>query len=133
MEKIMVDTSAIYALLDKSDGMHEKAKNSLVNMAKEKVTLIITNFIKAESHALISSKLGHDLARKWLEKMIWPTEKITDMDEKRAVEIICYYTDKTYSFTDATTFASMERLGITRAFTYDRHFSQYGFSVCKNL
>lgn len=65
--------------------------------------------------------------------MIWPVERITEVDEKRAVEIINYYTDKTYSFTDATTFAAMERLGITRAFTFDRHFVQYGFHVWNNL
>ena len=133
MEKIMVDTSAIYALLDRSDRMHEEAKNSLIKLSKEKVITIITNFIRAESHALISSKLGHDLARKWLGKLIWPVERITEIDENRAVEIINYYTDKTYSFTDATTFAAMERLGITRAFTFERQFIQHGFGVWNNL
>ncbi len=43
------------------------------------------------------------------------------------------FTDKTYSFTDATTFAAMERLGITSAFTFDRHYIQYGFGVWNNL
>ncbi len=127
MEKIMVDTSAIYALLDRSDLMHEEAKKCFTVMAKENVTTIITNFVKAECHALISSRLGHDLARNWLRKMIWPVERITEIDEKRAMEIINYYTDKTYSYTDTTTFAAMERLGITRVFTFDRHFVQYGF------
>lgn len=31
--------------------------------------------------------------------------------------------------TDAISFVVMERLGITRAFTFDRHFEQYGFTV----
>lgn len=41
MEKIMVDTSAIYALLDRSDRMYEEAKNSLIKLSKEKVITII--------------------------------------------------------------------------------------------
>lgn len=39
------------------------------------------------------------------------------------------YTDKDFSFADAISFVVMERLGITRAFTFDRHFEQYGFTV----
>jgi predicted nucleic acid-binding protein len=31
--------------------------------------------------------------------------------------------------TDATSFAIMERLGILEAFSFDRHFRQFGFSV----
>jgi predicted nucleic acid-binding protein len=31
--------------------------------------------------------------------------------------------------TDASSFAIMDRLGITRAFTFDANFSQYGLTV----
>jgi predicted nucleic acid-binding protein len=37
------------------------------------------------------------------------------------------YGDKDFSFTDAISFGVMERLGIHVAFTFDRHFRQYGF------
>jgi predicted nucleic acid-binding protein len=48
-------------------------------------------------------------------------------DERRAREIIAQYDDKDFTLTDATSFAVMERLGITYAFTFDHHFTQYGF------
>jgi predicted nucleic acid-binding protein len=35
--------------------------------------------------------------------------------------------DKDFTLTDATSFAVMERLGITYAFTFDHPFTQYGF------
>ena len=50
-------------------------------------------------------------------------------DEQRAREIIFSQTDKNYTLTDATSFAVMERFGIGSAFTFDRHFAQYGFAV----
>lgn len=125
----MVDTSAVYALLDKSDQMHEKAKTCLSYLAQTNSKILLTNFIVAECHALLSNRLNHQIARNWLEKLCWPVERITEDDEKRATEIIISHKDKSYSYTDATTFAAMERLGLKTAFAYDNHFSQYGFEI----
>ena len=47
----------------------------------------------------------------------------------RAREIIRQYEDKSFSLTDATSFAVMERLRISYAFTFDRNFAQYGFTI----
>lgn len=49
-------------------------------------------------------------------------------DEQRAQEILFRYTDKAWSFADATSFAIMERLDIRYAFTFDSDFAQYGFT-----
>jgi uncharacterized protein len=48
---------------------------------------------------------------------------------RRGREIIYRYGDKDFTLTDATSFAVMERLAITRAFSFDHHFSQYGFTI----
>ncbi len=55
-------------------------------------------------------------------------ERILEEDERHARRILDQHDDKTYSYTDATSFAVMERLGLTDVFTFDRHFTQYGFS-----
>jgi uncharacterized protein len=50
-------------------------------------------------------------------------------DEERARQIIFQYDDKDFSFTDAISFAIMERLNLKLAFSFDRHFAQYGFTT----
>jgi len=36
------------------------------------------------------------------------------------------HTDKSYSLCDALSFVVMERLGVTEAISFDRHFREYG-------
>lgn len=127
MEIIMVDTSAIYALLDQSDNNHSVGKKILTKLSKSNIKIILTNFLVAECHALISSKLGHELARQWITNICWEIERVSEADEERAKEIIIAHADKTYSYTDATTFAVMERLGVKKCFSFDKHFTQFGF------
>lgn len=52
-------------------------------------------------------------------------ERISEEDEKTAWKIIVDFNDKEFSYVDATSFALMTRLGLTRAFSFDDHFSQY--------
>ena len=55
--------------------------------------------------------------------------RVSAGDEIRAQEILFRFTDKDFSFTDALSFAVMERLHMTQAFAFDRHFRQYGFTT----
>ena len=48
--------------------------------------------------------------------------------EKKTVwEIAEHYADSTFSLVDCTTFALMERMGITHAFGFDDHFLYYQY------
>lgn len=129
MARILVDTSAVYALLDRSDRWHEAALASLKRLRDRHAQPTLTNFIVAETHALLLSRLGAEIARNWLLTNVWSVERVSPADEERAKAIIGQYSDKTISFTDATTFAVMERLGLRSAFAFDPHFAQYGFDV----
>jgi predicted nucleic acid-binding protein len=55
--------------------------------------------------------LGAQTARDW--KQNWPIEPVSLADEEKAKAIIRRYTDKTFSYTDATSF--MERVGAREA------------------
>jgi predicted nucleic acid-binding protein len=69
------------------------------------------------------------MARDWLLNQSWPIEPVSLADEEKAKDIIRRYTDKTFSYTDATSFAVMERLGAREAFAFDPHFQQYGLKL----
>lgn len=126
---MIVDTSAIYALLDRSDANHHRAVTLLRRIRDEGRLVVLTNFIVAETHALILARLGYGPARLWLKGLRWPVERVRAEDEERARGIIFAYEDKTFSYTDATTFAVMERTGTRVAFAFDRHFLQFGFAL----
>lgn len=129
MAQGLVDTSAVYALIDRDDTYHRKAVTILRSLPRQGLTPLLTNFIVAESHALLLSRLGAETARDWLLSQIWPVESVKPQDEEKAREIIKRYTDKTFSYTDATSFAVMDRLGIEKAFAFDPHFRQYGLKL----
>ena len=129
MAQVLVDTSAIFALLDRSDVRHSPAQDVLGDLKRRRIGPLITNFIVAESHALLLNRIGASVARRWLFQNVWPIERIGEDDESRAKAILRQYTDKTFSYTDATSFAVMERLGLKAAFAFDPHFRQYGFQV----
>lgn len=45
----MVDTSAVFALLDRSDNNHRQAVRILQRLAKKKEGVLLTNYIVAET------------------------------------------------------------------------------------
>ena len=129
MARILVDTSAVFALVDRSDARHPEARAGLEYLKRRRIEPLLTNFIVAESHALLLARVGADLARRWVVGNKWPIERIGEDDETRAQAILVRFADKTFSYTDATSFAVMERLGLKRAFAFDPHFTQFGFQL----
>ena len=124
---VFVDTSAWYALVDKSDHDHRSALNSVRNLTRP---LITTNYVLDETLTLIKVKLGPRIAIEFGRKL-WNQElamriPVIKKDEQKAWDLFSAYDDKGFSFTDCTSFAVMERMKIDTAFVFDEHFTQYG-------
>lgn len=127
---IFGDTSALFGLMDRSSKAHRQVARSLQKLAEEGWSLVTSNFIVAETHALALVRLGPDRGRIFLQNIFdggVTVERVAEQDELRARHIVMTHTDKSYTYTDATSFALMERLEIATALTLDRHFEQYGF------
>ncbi|MDN5345033.1 MAG: uncharacterized protein PWQ18_1147 [Clostridia bacterium] len=131
--RILVDSSAIVALILRNDQRYTEAVKTLRYLTEKRATLVLSNFIVAETYNLIAVRAYPAKAREWLLANTWPIERVSTHDEKEARRIIEKYADKNFSYTDATSFALMVRLSFDLVFTYDRHFVQYGLSTQENL
>jgi predicted nucleic acid-binding protein len=129
---VFVDSSAYLALLAQDDEHHEEAIGLLDSLAARHYRQLTTKILLVEAHALILSTLGIKEGQAFLREMEeshTTVIRVRASDEERAREIIYRYGDKDFSLADAISFVVMERLQITHAFTFDRHFAQYGFTV----
>ena len=123
---VLWDSSAILALLDADDADHDRAVVVAERVASDRRPSFITNYIEAEAHALLLRKLGRAIAREWLLTAGLPTMRALPREEERAKAILARHTDKDWSLCDAISFAVLESRGARTAFTFDRHFRQYG-------
>ena len=123
---VLWDSSAILALLDADDADHARAVAAAREIASERRPSFITNHVEAETHALLLRKLGRGIAREWLLAGGLTVVPVLPAEEQRAKEILARHTDKDWTLCDAISFAVLDARHVTRAFTFDHHFRQYG-------
>lgn len=134
--RLFVDTSAFLAIEDKDDRNYESAsrfRNDILHGHTPYRLLYTTNYVFDETVTLIRKQLGHKAASTFGEairdskvvNMLWISQEI----DAEAWSIFKKYKDKDFSYTDCTSFATMEAEGINEIFAYDNHFSQYGFQA----
>jgi predicted nucleic acid-binding protein len=126
MKEVFVDTGAFYAALNRKDEYHQEAVQLFTRAVEGKWQLFTSNFVVAETHALVLTRLGRDLATDWLRDVPAAVVRVTEVDESKAKRIIFGYQDKEFSYCDATSFAVMERMRIREVMAFDPHFTQYG-------
>src|SRR5688572_12717258 len=131
--KVFVDSSALFALASTRDQNHSAAVRVAHRLHAERWHMFTSNFVRAEAHALILNRAGHRTADAFLVQFqaAGPTTviRVDEAAEDQALTLILRYRDKDFSFTDATSFVLMDRLGIQHAFTFDSDFRQYGMTV----
>jgi predicted nucleic acid-binding protein len=130
MEHAFVDTSAWFAYANRRDPDHARIRNVLQACAGQ---LITSNFIFDETVTLCLYRLGHQIATRVGEVLLDPTVVnlicLTPDDEHRAWSLFLARPDKTYSYTDCTSFVLMRRLGLHSAIALDVDFQREGFTL----
>ena len=127
-----VDTSAYFVLANARDVDHVATRALLQRLAIANTRFYTSNFILAETHALLLKRLNRAIAATFVGRIYASATtivRVSESDEERAWTIITQYNDKNFTFADATSFAVMERLRISHAFTLDADFRQYGFPI----
>ena len=130
MERLFVDTSAWVAFANTRDPDHRAVVRAL---RKFEGRLVTSNFVFDEVVTLSLARFGHAIAAKignvLLDADVADLVRVTADDERTAWRLFLDRADKTYSFTDCTSFTMMRRLGLTTAATLDDGFTQEGFEV----
>ncbi|MDA2939130.1 PIN domain-containing protein [Acidobacteria bacterium AH-259-A15] len=130
MRRLFVDTSAWFAFLNQADPDHERVGNFLENFEGRLVT---SNFVFDETVTLCLYRLGWKAAAKFGESLLDSATvdliRVTSEDERAAWSLFLERADKTYSFTDCTSFQLMRRLGIRKALALDTDFEREGFEI----
>ena len=129
MKRLFVDTGAWYALADRNDPDHLRVGDFL---KAQTLRLVTTNFVFDEAVTLIRYRLGFPAAKTFGEQLL--RANVTNVltvnrrDQSRAWEIFTRYRDKSFSFADCTSFATMQRLKLDSAVAIDDDFRAFGMT-----
>lgn len=125
MKKIFIDTSGWVALKNKRDGLYEKAQALNRALLLSNHSYVTTNFVLDEAYTLLLNRTDHSIAVELGEEVrsskLVTVGHISEEIEDEAWVLFKKRSDKTYSFTDCTSFAVMKRLKIKESFTDDHH------------
>jgi uncharacterized protein len=129
--EVFVDTSVLYALIDKRDSVHRAAREVVASLVQTGRRLVVSDYVVAESVNLANARGGSTVARRVLDlieqsagvRMEWIG---TDRFELTKT-FFRRHADHGYSFTDCTSFVLMRQLRLAEALTTDRHFVEAGF------
>ncbi|MFA5787857.1 MAG: PIN domain-containing protein [Actinomycetota bacterium] len=126
-----VDTSALFAVLDRDDEHHEAAAACWRSLMEEEPPLLASNYVLLETVALVQRRLGK-AAVAALRNDVFPTLAVFWVDEtlhERAMAALVASRQREVSLVDWVSFEGMRERGLRRAFAFDRHFTEQGFQV----
>ena len=130
---LFVDTAGWMAMADAADPAHQASRRERDVCLEGGGILVSTDYVIDETLTLIRVRLGLRAAAEWWaqidasSRIRW--ERIDASRAEKARARFFEWTDKDFSLTDCTSFVVMEELGLARALTTDRHFSQAGFET----
>ena len=130
-ERVLVDTSAAYALFASSDLFHDRADATYRSLMAREEELWATSYTVVETIALPHRRLGFEVVSAFSEwcranlQVLWIDSRLHDEAWNR------FTTDqgRTLSFVDWTTVVASYDMGFPPVFTFDGGFANQGIPV----
>lgn len=128
---VFVDTSAFYAVFDRDDANHSRAKPVWERLLREQATLLTNNYVVIETSALLQHRLGVAALRAFLEDVVplLQLDWISEHRHKAGAEAVLAGSRRKLSLVDCISFQTMREHGVRTAFCFDRLFREQGFEV----
>jgi predicted nucleic acid-binding protein len=126
--KAFVDSSAWFAAANVKDRHHQRA-SELLGTELEFVT---STFVVVETWLLLQSRIRFAVAEAFVDRIrqgAATLEHSTIGDMNRAAELAAAFPDQTFSLVDRSSFAMMERLGLTKVLSFDSDFLIYRYGA----
>jgi predicted nucleic acid-binding protein len=124
--RMMIDSGALLALVDRGDTHHTAAAQFL--QTQHTASYVVPETIFAETMTLVKARLGAQPAITLGERLMhshrFTLLPLSDVDRERTWHIFSRYTDKAWSYVDCSVLAVALRLAITDVFAFDHHFDQ---------
>ncbi|MFN2168120.1 MAG: type II toxin-antitoxin system VapC family toxin [Anaerolineae bacterium] len=132
MDLLFIDSSAWLSLELYRDQNHEAGRRFASGPARG-YRWVTTNWVFSETVTLLRRHASHEAAVRIGTRLRDSSQillvQVEVIHEQRAWHIFKDYADKDFGFVDCTSFAVMESLGVQEAFTFDKHFRQFGFQT----
>ena len=128
-DSFFIDTSGLVAYLDGDDTYNERAVDAWEAMLAVEYNLIVTDYVRLETWALVQRRLGIE-AIQALSKIVLPLCQVEYVGEEgfeRASGQWLTAQRRNLSLVDIASFDCMRRKGIELAFAFDKHFEEQGF------
>lgn len=134
-EIVFWDTVAFVALGNARDDLHEAATNISRELARAQAHVLTTDAVLIEVANTFSKVAFRPIVWQLMEAMqasvALRAATIVHVDKdlwQRGWQLYRVRSDKNWGLTDCISFVVMEDYGVQRAFTYDQHFEQAGFT-----
>lgn len=127
---VFVDTSALYALLDRDDARHPQAAEGFRRLLAARERLVTHSYVVVESVALVQRGLGLEAVRALCHGLLEVVHTVpVDEDLHRAaLTALLASGRRDISLVDWTSFFFMQRKGLRKALAFDERFWEQGFS-----
>jgi len=126
-----VDTSALLAVLVANDMHHREAERIWRRELDEGRDLLTSNYILVETTAVLQHRVGMGAVRSFTQDVVpaLRVEWVSPEDHRAAAAALLASGRRGVSLVDYCSFEVMRRLGLERAFAFDRHFADAGFQL----
>ena len=133
--KLFVDTSAVLAFLDADQPRHLDVVEAWQQAMADNCSLVTSNYVLVETHALVQRRLGLDAVRALANDMLPLLDTLWIDEDVHAAGMAALVTadQRRLSLVDCTSFELMRRHGIRNALALDNDFARQGFGLLPPL
>ena len=128
MSRVLVDTSALLALLVPTDAAHPRAKRAFSRLRTREAVLLMTSYALLEIYSLLERRLGLDAVRAFREQFA-PLVEVVWVDatlHEAGLDLMLQRKQRGLSLTDAVSILVAGDTKVDEVFAFDRHFEAAG-------